>query len=479
MLKILGSALSVLIFSVACFAEKDAVKVDPLNSGIDKIYADLANAKIFNAETCPHYINSVTDFMFKQPADYFIPKTLDQTAEFKKNGDSMIKKIFLIRLRLRDKALQFDKQGNLSNECMLKVREGLQYARFTEEYLLEWLVHHKAVTYKKSLILEGPEPFVMRNPEFPDLRIYPGDVFLIRGKSTVSAMIARIGDEEGNFSHVAMVGQNEKGELFVVESLIQYGVVITPLEEWRKAQDARVALYRFHDPEVAAKAAKMLYAWGQGHARYDFAMNDDDYSEVFCSEVVRFAFDEATVGAVKLPKYRSHVSKFKGGAYPKSLGVMGSSLFAPYDLEVEPHFSFVAEGRYYPLLRQVRMQDSVLQSVYEWMIGKGYVFYDSAWVTTQAYLGKGIRYLGFMSEDFPTYMPIKTMKSVLQFETVADALEAHLKKKEDEYYKAKGYLPSFMDMMVWNDEFRKQDCQLFKEGNKSAFHSIYRNETCD
>lgn len=479
MLKVFGASLLVLGFSSFCFADKESIKLNPLNAGIDKVYGDLANEKVFNPTTCPDYINSVTDFMFKQPADYFIPKTLDQIAEFKKNGDTMIKKIFLIRLRLRDRMIKFDQAGNLSDTCILKVREGLQYARFTEEYLLEWLVHNKAITYKKTLILEGPEPFVMRNPEFPDLRIHAGDVFLIRGKSIVSAMIARIGDEEGNFSHVAMVGQNDKGELFVVESLIQYGVVTTPLEEWRKVQDARVALYRYRDPEVAAKASKMIYAWAQGHARYDFAMNDDDYQEVFCSEVVRYAFDEATVGKVKLPKYRSHVSKFKGGAYPKSLGVNGTSLFAPYDLEVEPSFNFVAEGRHYPLLRKVRMQDSVLQSVYGWMIDKGYVFYNSAWVTTQAYLGKGLRYLGFMDEEFPTYMPLKTMKSVVQFETVADALEANLEKKEDEYYKAKGYLPSFMDMMVWNDEFRAKDCQMFKDGNKSAFHGIYRGDKCN
>ena len=67
-----------------CLAAKESDKIDPLNAGIDRVYADLANDRVFNSRTCPEYINSVTDFMFKQPADYFIPKTLDQTAEFKK-----------------------------------------------------------------------------------------------------------------------------------------------------------------------------------------------------------------------------------------------------------------------------------------------------------------------------------------------------------------------------------------------------------
>ncbi|MNL54228.1 hypothetical protein D3C87_1775420 [compost metagenome] len=71
------------------------------------------------------------------------------------------------------------------------------------------------------------------------------------------------------------------------------------------------------------------------------------------------------------------------------------------------------------------------------------------------------------------------MQSVLQFQEVAEALQKNLYEKEDKFYKAKGYLPSFSDMMVANDEYRKQDCLYYKAGKANAFHKIYRGPSCD
>ncbi|MNT09548.1 hypothetical protein D3C72_1443350 [compost metagenome] len=256
-------------------------------------------------------------------------------------------------------------------------------------------------------------------------------------------------------------------------------MIVTPLEKWRKAQDARVALFRHPDQELSRRAARLSYDWSLTHPKYDFEMNDSKYDEVFCAEVVRYAFDKASEGKILVPKFRSHVTKFKGGAYPKSLGVTANTLFAPYDIEVDPRFEFVAEGKYYPTLRQVRMQDAILQSIYGWMIDKDYTFYGTASVSAQSYAGKFIRQFGFMKDDFPKYMPIKTMQSVLQFQEVAEALQKNLYEKEDKFYKAKGYLPSFSDMMVANDEYRKQDCLYYKAGKANAFHKIYRGPSCD
>src|SRR5690606_18022859 len=134
-------------------------------------------------------------------------------------------------------------------------------------------------------------------------KLQSGDVLLIRGSSHVSAMIARIGDEEGNFSHLAIVGEDSKGELHIVESLIQYGTVVTPLEKWRRLEKvSRVALYRMPDTEMARKAARFMYDKAQAALdagkgiRYDFYMDDDDYGDLFCSEVVRYAFDGVSKG---------------------------------------------------------------------------------------------------------------------------------------------------------------------------------------
>jgi hypothetical protein len=84
-----------------------------------------------------------------------------------------------------------------------------------------------------------------------------------------------------------------------------------------------------------------------------------------------------------------------------------------------------------------------------------------------------------MKDQFPTYMPIETMQSVMQFEEVAEALQTNLYEKEDAYYKNRGYLPSFLEMMMANDEYRKKDCQLYEKGKSSKFHSIFRGKNCE
>lgn len=473
--------LSFLLFSITIQAAPKQEKMahGPLVTGVEQVLQDLNNAKIFNEKTCPTFINKITDYLFQQPADYFMPKKEEEKKYFRENGEKLIKEIFLVRVKLHERLQSFDSQNELSDECILKIREGLQYARFTEEYFLEWLVSNKVAEFQNAPILAGSEPFVLRNPKFNELTLQAGDVLLIRGVSFVSAMIARISDEEGNFSHMAIVAEDGKGGLHVVESLIQYGVVVTPLEKWRKVQDARVALYRHPDAELSRRAARIAYDWSLSPAKYDFEMDDSNYEKVFCAEVVRFAFDKASNGRILVPKFRSRVSKFKGGEYPKSLGVTQDTLFAPYDIEVDPRFDFVAEGKHYPDLRQVRMQDSVLQSMYGWMIEKGYTFHWSASVSTQSYLGKALRQVGFMKEQFPPYMPIHTMQSVLQFETVAEVLQTNLYDKEAAYYKAHGYLPSFLEMMTANEMYRRQDCELHQKGKSSKFHAIFRGKSCD
>ncbi len=225
-------------------------------------------------------------------------------------------------------------------------------------------------------------------------------------------------------------------------------------------------------------------------------MDDDDYSTLFCSEVVKYAYDAASHGSFILPKFRSRMTKFKDSEYPKNMGVTKTSLFAPYDMEVDPRFELVAEYRHNPLLRQVRMQDSVLQSIYDWMIEKDYKFHGTVGNFLTSNLGKVARQLGFGSTIMPKYMPVDSIKVTLQFNGVASVLEQNIYKQEAAYLKRHGYLPTFQDMMAMNDRYRQQDCLLheqWKERQKSGyakirsqrdqsqFHIFFRNdvESCE
>lgn len=441
-----------------------------LFTGAAKVLADLNDTSVFNAHTCASYINGVTDYLYGASSDYFVPKTEAEKAYLKSNGVELLKTLFQVRVTLREKYQGFDERNELTEACVLKVREGIQYSRITEEYLLEWLVHNKVVDVRTPKILEADPIYTMTNPKFEGFSLQTGDLMVVRGKSYVSAMIARIADEEGNFSHLAIVGEDKAGKKYVVESLIQTGIIITPLEKWVAAQDARVALYRAKDADLAKRAGKAMYDYAyngikkNGEIRYDFAMNDSNYSDgFFCSEVGKYAYDKASNGQFIVPKFRSSVKKFKNTEYPASLGVTSKTLFAPFDIEADPRFDFVAEYKYYPLLRQVRMQDAVMQSVYGWMIDKNYEFHWSLSSSGKAYLGKFLRQFGLVKDILPKYMPIQTLRTTAQFEAVATTLEKNIYAKEDAYYKEHGYLPTFRDLTAMNDEYRKQDCKLHKE----------------
>jgi hypothetical protein len=459
-----------------------------LITGSQKILADINNPQVFNPQTCVKFVNNVTDYLYYLPADHFIPKTSSEQENLRKFGPEVLDTIFQIRVALHEKLQQFDSRSELNKDCATKAREGFQYARFSEEYLLDWLYAQKVYNFQAAPILAHQKPSTWTNPKFEGFELQAGDVMIIRGKSYVSAMIARIADEEGNFSHLAVVGEDKAGKKYVVEALIQYGTIVTPLEKWRQSPDARVALFRHPDQALAKKASRIVYDFAQGALdkgkgiRYDFSMNDDDYSTMFCSEVVKMAYDKASNGQLIMPKFRSTVTKFKDNAYPRSLGVTKTSLFAPYDVEVDPRFDFVAEYRHMPYLRQVRMQDAVLQSVYGWMINKGYNFHWEPKHAGKAYLAKMVRQFGIAKDTLPTYMPVDSIKTNVQFQVVASALEKNIYAKEAEFYKKNGYLPSFQDLLIINEAYRLKDCRDHEAFHipgldKSEFHWFFYNES--
>ncbi|NUN06314.1 MAG: hypothetical protein HUU57_11185 [Bdellovibrio sp.] len=448
--------------------------------GSRTILNELTNPQVFNASTCAAYVNKVTDYLFALPGHHFIPKTPGEVDELKTHGEETIDTIFQIRVTLGEKLKEFDARNELTTECQQKIREGFQYSRFAEEYLLEWLFANKNYEFKKTPIMANSKPNTWTNPKYANYDLKTGDVMLIRGKSYVSAMIARISDEEANFSHLAIIGEDKTGKKYVVEALIQHGVIVTPLEKWRDQEDARVALYRQKDAALGQLAGRKMYetakaALDKGSAiPYDFAMEDKDHSAVFCSEVVSWAYEMASDNSYIIPKFRSSISKFKNSNYPRSLGLLSSTLFSPHDIEVDPRFELVAEYRFYPLLRQVRMQDTVLQSIYSWIIEKNYEFYWSPTHSVKTFLGKFIRQFGFMGDKLPKYMPMSTLKTTLQFENVANALEENIYAKEKAFYQAKGYLPSPAEMLQWHEEYRRADCAL---GPNSKFHYYFHTKS--
>jgi hypothetical protein len=75
-------------------------------------------------------------------------------------------------------------------------------------------------------------------------------------------------------------------------------------------------------------------------------------------------------------------------------------------------------------------------------------------------------------------MPIASVKTTVQFEAVANALQDNLYAKEKEFYVKNGYSPSFQDMMKINDEYRVEDCKKNLNAtllNPTKFHNFFNN----
>ena len=72
----------------------------------------------------------------------------------------------------------------------------------------------------------------------------------------------------------------------------------------------RALLFRHRDPLLAHRAALFIHdrvrrtyrTWGR-HIYYDFSMRLRSYRRLFCSKLVRQAYDAASRGEVLLPTY--------------------------------------------------------------------------------------------------------------------------------------------------------------------------------
>ncbi|MFP5518476.1 MAG: YiiX/YebB-like N1pC/P60 family cysteine hydrolase [Bdellovibrionia bacterium] len=460
------------------FPSREPASTDAFINGTSRILADLKDPRVFNAQTCFSYIDNLTTSLFNLPTDYFFPKSESQSSALKTQGPQVLKNLFNSRHELHLKLQEFSAKGQLSLQCVNAIREGKQYIRYAEDFLIEWLIENDVYENQSPQILADVFPYTLKVDREQNLNLKAGDVLLVRGKSYISAMIARIGDEEGNFSHMAIVGEDKNGNLHVAESLIQKGLIVTPLAKWLKDQDARVALYRYQDSVVAQKAAREIYDHAMSYInrgttkRYDFSMNDGDDNEFFCSEVIGWAYKKASNGQIVLPQFRSQTTKFENTDFFESLLIKKGDLFAPFDIEVDSRFDFIAEYRYLPLLRQVRMQDSVLQSIYKWMSEKNYDFYATPDKSIKAVLAKILRQFGLVQDKLPTYMPYKTLLTTLKYEGVATALEKNIYKIEREYYDKNGHSLAFKDLMEINENYRIQDCEIERAYQRASKNNI-------
>lgn len=290
-----------------------------------------------------------------------------------------------LRLGLRSQIASWKSQGFMTLKAENLIRDVFRALRYATDLIGELMIGFRRRKPGKSNRLafsKGTRGTLLH----PDLRasnfadFQSGDVIIVRGTIHNSAAIARIGDVDSQFSHACMVYIEPDGTQHVVEALIEAGATINRLHSALSHDLGRAVVYRHRDADLAHRAAETMYNRVRKSQRfmarriaYDFTMELEGYDRLFCSKLVRQAYDEASDGRHKLPTF---ATKFERGArdFMDRIGVTARVSFAPADLELEPEMDAIAEWRDFERTSHIRLQDFVMVKLFEWMEEKGYTF---------------------------------------------------------------------------------------------------------
>lgn len=222
-----------------------------------------------------------------------------------------------------------------------------------------------------ALLFGRDEPSSAPSALVNGVRIHSGDMLVSRVGAPTSALIARGSDHPGKFSHVALLQVAADGVVSAIEAHIERGVVVSFVDAYMADKKLRLMLVRVrHDltqvqqcPTIPERAAQYAYKRATaGHVPYDFQMNYQDPSELFCSEVASNAYDQFEIrlwtdlSTISRPGIRNWLYDF---------GVCFFTTEEPADLEYDPQITVVAEWRDADTLAQDHIDNAVVDAMLE------------------------------------------------------------------------------------------------------------------
>lgn len=316
-------------------------------------------------------------------------------------------RLFDLRLGLRARILEFEKKGMMSADIVQGLRDAFRVLRYVTDMLGEIAIGNAQIQEGDYMLpaFSGQSLNTLVNYDYSHVRELPfqsGDVLVVRGRAHNSAAIARIGSGDSQFSHTGIVYVDDAGNHRLVESLIEDGAVVSVLSEALHHGIVRAVLYRHKDPQLAARAAQRIYehvskshTFGHRRILYDFSMRLDKRRNLFCSKLVRHAFDLGSEGNYHMPTYRSNVA-MNNRDFLQRIGVKTDETYAPADIDLESQFDLVAEWQDYRETPNIRLQDFTMDKIFEWMERDGLKFEETPLVRLVSILG---RFSSYFSES--------------------------------------------------------------------------------
>lgn len=296
----------------------------------------------------------------------------------------LLNEIFGLRNHVRAQIPEWTAKGLMTHETQAALRDCFRASRYAGDMIGEVFLDHPRLGEGQSTFagFAGADPNLLINQRYAGkpLTFEPGDVILQRGQIHNSAAIARIGDVDSQFSHVGIVARNSGGSIVVVEALIESGASINALDKNLSHHLGRAVLFRHRDRALAERAAQRIYDHvntslqpGASPILYDFTMELKYYDELFCSKLVRYAYDMASDGKISLPPFPTLLN-MKNRDFANRIGVTARTTFAPGDMELDPNFDVVAEWRDFRVTSELRLKDLIMTKLFEWMDEHGYKF---------------------------------------------------------------------------------------------------------
>jgi hypothetical protein len=223
-----------------------------------------------------------------------------------------------------------------------------------------------------DVMVEYDEPSQTPAATVYGVEVHSGDILVSRGGAPTSALIARGSDYPGNFSHSALVHIDSVTEaISIIEAHIECGVTISSVADYLDDTKLRIMLLRLRSdlPEMQTDpllphraAANALEQAAAGHTPYDFAMDTEDHTQLFCSEVISAAYEHV---GVDLWRKESHISEPGLRSWLAAFGVRNFTTEEPSDLEYDPQLRVVAEWRDFETLRQDHLDNAIVDIMLE------------------------------------------------------------------------------------------------------------------
>lgn len=365
-----------------------------------------------------------------------------ETVDFRKvdaDPQGLLQSLFGLMLAIDDRCAEFHAEGAFSDEIANAKRRALRAIRYLREAVILRTAEHapdKLYAHgEPPLAREFPNHHWTVNPAFSSAspKDLPRTMFLLcMGSSNVSATIARSADEDNTFSHLAVGyrspeaqvvdGQSYPPEtLFLVESLIETGVIIKPFAEHYKGVDRDVIFIArdqskqaeidaamgafFQRANDALKAKKPLgydFSMGANLGAVDRLQGAEGSGEVnkkdrqlpdpdtyFCAAIAYEVF--AKVGLDMFPIR----SRFNAGPNSRSLFLSwginpDKPTTAPGDADVSPVLTRVAEAGLIKGMEVNHLRQATLRQMFRWMDEDNYQLRWPWWVTIGTAVAGGL-----------------------------------------------------------------------------------------